>query len=147
MLQESCAQPEVTIFYSDRGLNSWRRIWWYCYVYSLRSNQDPAPRLQYCFLTAPPLFLHILLSLISSCLNLSFVTRVFPDGSDSKASACNAEDLGSIPRSGRSPGEGNSNTLQYSCLENCMDGGAWWATVHGVAKSRPCLSYFTSLCN
>ena len=53
-----------------------------------------------------------------------------------KESACNAGDLGSIPGSGRSPGEGNGNPLQYSCLENSMDGGAWWATVHGVAKSQ-----------
>ena len=60
----------------------------------------------------------------------------FPGGSDFKASASNAGDLGSIPGSGRSPGEGNGNPLQYSCLENPMDGGAWWATVHGVAKSR-----------
>ena len=50
---------------------------------------------------------------------------VFPGGSEVKASACNAGDLGSIPGSGRSPGEGNSNPLQYSCLENPMDGGAW----------------------
>ena len=50
---------------------------------------------------------------------------VFPDGSDGKASACNAGDLGSIPGLGRSPGEGNGNPLQYSCLENPMDGGAW----------------------
>ena len=48
-----------------------------------------------------------------------------PGGSDGKAPACNARDLGSIPESGRSPGEGNSNPLQYSCLENSMDGGAW----------------------
>ena len=60
----------------------------------------------------------------------------FPGGSDGKASACNARDLGSIPGSGRSPGEGNGTLLQYSCLENPMDGGAWWATVHGVTKSR-----------
>ena len=56
-------------------------------------------------------------------------------GSDSKASACNAEDPGSIPGLGRSPGEGNGNLLQYSCLENPMDGGAWWATVHVVTES------------
>ena len=49
----------------------------------------------------------------------------FPGGSDSKASACNAGDPGSIPGLGRSPGEGNGNPLQYSCLENSMDGGAW----------------------
>ena len=68
-----------------------------------------------------------------------------PGGSEVKASACNAGDLGSIPGSGRSPGEGNGNLLQYSCLENPMDGGAWWATVHGVAKSQTRLSNFTSL--
>ena len=50
------------------------------------------------------------------------------------------------PGLGRSPGEGNGNPLQCSCLENSMDGGAWWSTVHGVAKSRTRLSDFTSLC-
>ena len=55
-------------------------------------------------------------------------TTHFPGGSDSKASAYNAGDLGSIPGSGRSPGEGKGNPFQYSCLENPMDGGAWWAT-------------------
>ena len=60
-----------------------------------------------------------------------------------KASACSMGDPGSIPGSGRSPGEGNGNPLQYSCLENSMDGGAWWTTVHGVAKSRTQLSIFT----
>ena len=68
----------------------------------------------------------------------------FPGGSDGKASACNVGDRGSIPGLGRSPGEGNGNPLQYSCLENPMEGGAWWATVHGVAKSRTGLSDFTS---
>ena len=67
----------------------------------------------------------------------------FPGGSEVKASACNVGDLGSIPGSGRFPGEGNGNPLQYSCLENPMDGGAWWAAVHGVAKSRIRLSVFT----
>ena len=51
-----------------------------------------------------------------------------------KESACNAGDVGLIPRSGRSPGEGNGNPLQYSCLGNPVDRGAWGATVHGVAK-------------
>ena len=69
----------------------------------------------------------------------------FPGGSEVKASACNVGDLGSIPGSGRSPGEGNGNPLQYSCLENPMDGGAWWATVHRVAKSQTQLRNFTSL--
>ena len=67
----------------------------------------------------------------------------FPGGSEVKASACIAGDLGLNPGSGRSPGEGNGNPLQYSCLENPMDGGAWWAIVHRVAKSRTQLSDFT----
>ena len=57
----------------------------------------------------------------------------FPSGSDSKESACNAEDPGSIPGLRRSPGEVNGYPLQYSCLENPMDRGPWWATVQGVA--------------
>ena len=69
----------------------------------------------------------------------------FPGGSEVKASACNVGDLGSIPGLGRYPGEGNGNPPQYSCLENPMDGGAWWATVHGVAKCWTRLSDFTSL--
>ena len=61
-------------------------------------------------------------------------------GSDGKESACNAGDPGSILGSRRSPGVGNGNPLQYSYLENPMDRGAWWATVHGVAKSQTRLS-------
>ena len=57
-----------------------------------------------------------------------------PGGSDSKESACNAGDSGSIPGSERSPGEGNGYPLQYSCLGNPMGRGAWWATVNGVAR-------------
>ena len=53
----------------------------------------------------------------------------------SKESTCNIGDVGSVPGSGRSPGEGNGNPVQYSCLENPMDRGAWRGTVHGVAKS------------
>ena len=64
------------------------------------------------------------------CLNTWFG---FPD---SKASTCNAGDLGLIPGLGRSPGEGNGNPLQYSCLENYMDRGAYRATAHGVTKSQ-----------
>ena len=62
--------------------------------------------------------------------------------SPAKADAGN---MGSIPGLGRSPGEGNGNPLQYSCLENPMEGGAWQATVHGVAKSWTRLSNFTSM--
>ena len=73
------------------------------------------------------------------------VLPLFPGGSDGKGSAYNTGDPGSIPGSGRSPGEGNGNPLQYSSLENPMDGGAWLATVYGVAKSQTRLSDFTSL--
>ena len=66
------------------------------------------------------------------------VSLGFPGGSDGKESACNVGDLGLTPGLGRSPGEGHGNPLQYSCLGNPLDRGAWWATVHGVPKSwRP----------
>ena len=67
----------------------------------------------------------------------------FPCSSLGKESACSAGDLGLIPGLGRSPGEGNGNPLQYPCLENLMDRGAWWATDHGVTKSWTQQSYFT----
>ena len=60
----------------------------------------------------------------------------FPGGIDGKASACNVGGLGSIPGLGRSPGEGNGNPLQHSCLENSMDRGAWQATILGIAKRQ-----------
>ena len=68
-------------------------------------------------------------------LNMGFL-----GGSDGKESACITGDLGSIPGSGISPGEGNGYPLQYSFLQNSMDRGAWWATVHGVAKCQTQLS-------
>ena len=61
---------------------------------------------------------------------------VFPGGLDSKESACMVGDLGSTPGLGRSPAEGNGYPLQYSCLGNPMERGAWWATVHGAAKTE-----------
>ena len=75
--------------------------------------------------------------------NLDGTFMGFPGGSDGKASACSAGDLGSMPGSERSSGEGDGNPLQYSGLENPMDGGAWWARVHGVTKSRTPLSDFS----
>ena len=69
-------------------------------------------------------------------------TQGFPGGSDCEESACNVGDLGSIPGLLRSPGKGTSYALQYSCLENSMNRGAWWATVHGVEKGRTRLSDF-----
>ena len=73
---------------------------------------------------------------VGACVELAL-------GFPSEASACNVGDLGSIPELGRSPGEGNGNPFQYSCLENPMDRGAWQATIHGVAKSRTQLRDFT----
>ena len=66
-----------------------------------------------------------LLRITSMQLCVTFMVKDFPGGSDSKASAYNVGDPGSVPGLGRSPGEGNGNLLQYSCLENPMDGGAW----------------------
>ena len=70
-----------------------------------------------------------------------FITFLgFPDGSEDKESICNTGVPGLIPGWGRSPGEGNGYLLQYSCLENFMDRGVWWPTVHGVTKSQTRLS-------
>ena len=74
------------------------------------------------------LFQFVFLKLIMTILG-------FSGGSDGTESACNAGELGLIPGSGNSPGEANGSPLQYSCLENSMDRGAWWAIVQGVAKS------------
>ena len=79
--------------------------------------------------------LWIFIYIINSSLNLGF-----PCVSNGKVSACNAGDGGSIPGLVRSPGKGNGNPLQYSCLENSMDKGVWWATVHGVTKSQTWLT-------
>ena len=72
---------------------------------------------------------------------LIFNTLDFPGGSAGKEFTCNVGDLGLIPGLGRSPGDGNANPLQYSCLENSMDRGVWQITVHGVAKSLSCYMY------
>ena len=68
-------------------------------------------------------------------LKLKHALPGFPGGSDSKESACSAGDPGLIPGLGRCPGERNDYPLQYTCLENFMDRGIWWATVHGFAES------------
>ena len=69
------------------------------------------------------------------------ICDILSDSSVGKESACQAGDVGSIPGSGRSPVGGNGNTLQYSCLENLMDRGAWWPTVQRTAKSQTPLSH------
>ena len=71
---------------------------------------------------------------------ISYSHRGFPGSSADKESTCNAGDLGSVPGLGNSPGGGHGNPLQYSCLENPIDRGAWRATVHGVTKSWTRLS-------
>ena len=77
--------------------------------------------------------LHLLMVVL---ILVFFVTSILVSGSDGKASAYNVGDPASVPGLGRSPGEGNGNPLQYPCLENPTDRGAWYATVHGVTKSR-----------
>ena len=78
--------------------------------------------------------------LSNSSSSSSYMHWGFPDGSVAKNLPENAGDVGSVPGSGRPPGERNGSPLQYSCLENPMDGGAWWATVHGITKSGTQLS-------
>ena len=73
--------------------------------------------------------------MLKRILKISFDSWGFPGGSDGKESACHAGDLGSVPGSGRSSGGGNVYPIQYSCLENSMDRGAWQATVHGIVVS------------
>ena len=97
-------------------------------IVALSSPSHPFPLL--CLLSG-----HLLEEFIFS-FNTFYIGVGFPRSSVGKESACKAEDLSSIPGLGRSPGEGNDNPLQYSCLENPMDRGAWWATVYGVIRVR-----------
>ena len=121
------SQTSLTPFQGKSGPEK-RRLTWVCEIVSC---------------SLPGSSVHGILQ--AKILNwIAFPFSVFPGGSEDKASSCHVGDLGSIPGLGRSPGEGNGNPLQYSCRENPMDGGAWWATVHGVAKSRTRLSEFTS---
>ena len=104
-----------------------------CGILAPQPGVEPAPlALEGEILTSGP---------VEKSLQLMFLSVIkCPGGSDGNESACNAGDSGSVPGLCRSPGEGNGNPLQYSCLENPMDRGAWWAMVHGVAKSQTHLS-------
>ena len=75
-----------------------------------------------------------------NCFYTNSILLWFPEVSDDKESAFNAEDPGLTPESGRSPGEGNGNPIQYFHLENSMDREGWWATVHGITRSQTRLS-------
>ena len=93
-------------------------------------------QLSVCFSICQQNFIVLYRDLAHVLLNIYLVLDGdYPGGLDRKESACNVGDLGLIPGLGRSPGGGHGNPLQYSCLENPMDRGAWWATVHGVTKS------------
>ena len=78
---------------------------------------------------------------------MTYMYNGFPRGSDSKESACNAGDLGSIPGLGRSPSGGHGNPLQYSYIENPMNRGSWQATVHGITKELHMTKQLSSLSN
>ena len=122
-------------------------IWWFRCQGSIRKWIDFCP---YIFLFFPYMSKPGTVLLLESETHTHTHTHIyihiylliysFPGGSASKESACSAGDPGSIPGLGRSPGEGNVNPLQYSCLENYRDRGAWQAIVHGVAKSQTWLS-------
>ena len=107
----------------------------------ISSSQIESLIIMYCPSLSFAIFF-ILRSTLSD-MTIAHLLLGFPGSSEVKASACNAGDLGSIPGLGRFPGEGNGNPLQYSCLENPMDGETQQDTVHGVTKSRIRLSDFT----
>ena len=89
-----------------------------------------------CFFLSMSLFVRIVSGVEEASLGFIMIRTGFPSGLVVKNQPANAGDADSIPGSGRSPGEGNGKPLQYSCLENPMDRGAWWATVHGVSRVR-----------
>ena len=97
-----------------------------------------------CLLAIPSMVLLLIRELEAIIILCSIKPGYFPGGSDGRVFACNVGDLGLIPGSERYPGEGNGNPLQYSYLENSMDGGAWQAIVHGVSKSWTLLHFHFS---
>ena len=106
--------------------------------YVLRVELCPHPPKRYG--SPSPQYLWVSPYLEIESLQMSKSRRGFPGASEGRESACNSGDMGSIPGLRRSPGEGNGYSLQYSCLYNPVDRGAWRATVHGIAKSQTRLS-------
>ena len=104
---------------------------------SNRSHWFSSPYYSCCCCRHNLLFIHLFIPPAQEYYRFNFL-----GGSDGNESACNARDLGLIPGSGRSPGEGKGYPLKHSCLKNHMDGGNWRATVYGVAKSQTRLSDF-----
>ena len=104
---------------------------------SNRSHWFSSPYYSCCCCRHNLLFIHLFIPPAQEYYRFNFL-----GGSDGNESACNARDLGLIPGSGRSPGEGKGYPLKHSCLKNHMDGGNWRATVYGVAKSQTQLSNF-----
>ena len=132
---------------------SWGHCWVFQICWHIECSTFTASSFRFWNNLSPPLALFIVMlpkahmtshsRMSGSRLEGVKKVRGFPGGSDGKASAYSAGDPGLIPGSGRYPREGNGNPLQYSCLENPMDTGAWWAIVHGVTKSWTWLSDFT----
>ena len=117
------------------------QLFWTIFADTVSLLSPTSPRLRCSpFLWAPIISLRAIITLYCDNWVLFSPRLQAADGSGGKESACNGGDPGSIPGPGRSPGEENGNPLQYSYLENSMDRGAWWATVHGVTKSQIQLS-------
>ena len=157
-----CMQTVKAVFLGGDGTLSWTLVETFLFLQCQEVNLHQsacAKNVRYSTMQRTNIIMSNCLEYLMHCkcsdrhlymLNIQYNYQTgFPGGSEDKVSDCNAGDLGLIPGSGRSPGEGNGNPIQYSCLENPMDRGVWWATVHGVAKSWTQLSDFTqnlSLC-
>ena len=117
-------------FFHRTALYLWQKSEWILLVYFWVLCSVPLSYL-FIFLPIPHSLYYYHLDCCFCLADKSCPTlyTIFPGGSEAKVSASNTGDLGSIPGSGKPLGEGNGNPLQYSCLENPMDGGAWWATV------------------
>ena len=117
---------------------------WHVFAFSVVYFKAPIVCLLFFLNMAEFYPLEICLVFIQQIFIQPLVCMGFTGGSHSKESICNVGDLGSIPGLGKSPRGGHGNPLQHSCLENSMDRGAWWAAVHGVAKSRTQLRFRNS---